>query len=280
MAGCQKTPPYQPKPLDASVSYDDIYLIMGQSNATGVAPWSFLESKDNEIYQKFTKGEDKVLIACDVDNTVNKEFVPVKFGKGAGDTYFGPEIGITNELAKGDKTSYIIKATYSGSCLRTQYVNEYGTKFELYNRYISFIKDRLEALEQEGKTPRLRGVFWMQGESDSNLKRASFYRTAQQYFYENLRSDLNNWIYDHFNFVDAFISSHSSYWVNDQDINRAKLLFAKENENAYCIKTNGEDEEAINLTLKSESGEENDDAHYDSTSMVLLGKTAAKYLVL
>ena len=38
--------------------------------------------------------------------------------------------------------------------------------------------------------------------------------------------------------------------------------------------TNGEDENAISLSLK-----ENDIAHYDAPSMQLLGKTAGEYIV-
>ena len=40
---------YVVKPVDNEVHYDDVYLIMGQSNATGVAEWRFLEEKAPDI---------------------------------------------------------------------------------------------------------------------------------------------------------------------------------------------------------------------------------------
>ena len=118
----------------------------------------------------------------------------------------------------------------------------------------------------------------MQGESDSFQPNSNEYREAEQYFYEYLRSDLNPWIYDHFNFVDAYIYTRGICWVNPEIINDAKQRFADENEHCYCIKTNGEDSSAINLEIKCVTGEGDDLAHYDSKSELLLGKTAGALL--
>ena len=280
LSGCSESRSYSPKPLDPNVKYDDVYLIMGQSNASGVSYYSFLESSHPNIYQKYMEGNSNVLISYDTDDRIENNYVPTKFGFGNNSDFFGPEIGIAEVLEKEETTtSYIIKATYSGSCLLTQYVNKKGKKLKLYKRFIKFIKNQLKTLEEDGKTPRVRGVFWMQGESDSFVKTSSDYRQGEQYFYEYLRSDLNNWIYDHFNFVDAYIFTRGICWVNPEIINDCKQKLADENEHCYCIKTNGEDDEAIKLYIKSETGEGEDLAHYDSKSMLLLGETAGKYLV-
>ena len=161
----------------------------------------------------------------------------------------------------------------------TQYVSYEGKKESLYKRYIKFITEQLKSLEANGKHPRVRGVFWMQGESDSFLDYKAKYQEAEQHFYEYLRHDLNKWIYEHFNFVDAYIYDHGICWVDPDIINACKQRFSESNEHCYCIKTNGEDETAITLYLKSETGEGEDLAHYDSKSMVLLGKTAGEYLI-
>ena len=270
---------YQPKDLEAGKTYENVYLIMGQSNASGVSPFSFLESYEPDLYQKYMQGNDKVLITFDVDGRVEKNYVPTKFGQGCNENYFGPEIGIAEVLSEKQDMSYIIKASYGGTCLMTQYVSEKGKKLELYNHYIEFIKQQLMKLEDEGKNPRLRGMFWMQGESDSFLDYKNKYGVAEQYFLDYIRHDLNDWIYEYFNFVDAYIFTRGICWVDPDIINACKERVCNTNEHSYCIKTNGEDESAIKLYLKCETGEEDDLAHYDSRSMVLLGKTAGEYLI-
>ena len=41
---------YVVKPVNNETHYDDVYLIMGQSNATGVAEWRFLEEKAPKVW--------------------------------------------------------------------------------------------------------------------------------------------------------------------------------------------------------------------------------------
>ena len=270
VSGCQENnTEYHPKELDPNVTYSNVYLIMGQSNASGVSQHKYLETSHPDIYAKYMVGNPDVLISYDTDEHIQENYVPVKFGFGNSEEYFGPEIGIADSL---NEPAYIIKATYSGSCLMTQYVNSGGKKLNFYKRFIKFIKKQLKTLEGQGKTPRLRGMFWMQGVTDSYK-----YLNAQQHFYEYLRSDLNDWIYEYFNFVDAYISTRT-IWRQPEIINDCKQQFADRNEHCYCIKTNGEDENAITLYIKSETFEDEDLAHYDSNSMLLLGQTAAIYL--
>ena len=241
LSSCDKTS-YQPKELDPNTTYDSVYLIMGQSNASGVSPHSFLKDNNPDIYTKYVDG-------------------------------------IAETISQTEESSYIIKATFSGSCLMTQYVDKNGGKHELYNRFIGFIKGQLNALTSSGKNPRVKGVFWMQGESDSFLDYKNQYQKAEQHFYEYLRHDLNDWIYEYFNFVDAYICTTSKTWPDAEVINECKERFVNANEHCYCIKTNGEDDNAINLTIKSQTGEGDDVAHYDSKSMLLLGLTAGSYLL-
>ena len=277
LCGCTS---YNPKKLDPNVTYDNVYLIMGQSNASGISQHAYLKDSSPELYQKYTQGNDKVLISYDCDQRIEKNYVPVKFGFGNTEEFFGPEIGISEVLSQKEETSYIIKATWSGSCLMTEYVSNKGTKLKHYKRFIRFIDEQLETLKQQGKKPRVRGVFWMQGESDSFLEDSNTYYQAESYFLKYLRHDLNDYIYDHFNYVDAYIKTGGICWVNPEIINDCKQRLADENDHCYCIKTNGEDNTAINLILKSDSGEDpNDLAHYDSKSMILLGKTAGEYLI-
>ena len=278
LISCSKD--YIVKPFDPKVHYDNVYLIMGQSNATGVASWSFLETKAPEVYQRFIVGEPQVLMSYDMYYYIDEQYQPVKFGFGAEQEFFGPEIGIADVLRQENETSYIIKATLSGSCLQDQYMDYAGTKYELYDRFASFIMQQLNVLKEEGKNPRLRGLFWMQGEGDSIAWAAKSYGRALKQFVNSLRKDFNEYVYGYMNFVDAYISTKSPYWENPNGVNEGKESFKNSKEHNYCIKTNGEDEDAIDLTLKSLSGEDPyDAAHYDSLSMLLLGQTAGKLLL-
>lgn len=277
LSGCARTTFYSPKQLDPNVTYDDVYLIMGQSNASGVSPQSFLKTSEPAIYQKYSEGNSKVLISYDCDERIESNFVPTKFGFGNTEEFFGPEIGIAEKIEQ-ERTTYIIKATYSGSCLRTQYVDHQGNTNKLYKRFSTFISKQLFALKSQGKNPRVRGMFWMQGESDTFLDKKDRYQRAERFFVDYIREDLNLWIYDYFNFVDAYIFTGGT-WPEAEIINDCKQQLADTNEHWYCVKTNGEDETAIKLNLKSETGEGDDVAHYDSKSELLLGLTAGEYLL-
>lgn len=257
----------------------NVYVIMGQSNASGCTPSSFLEASNPDVYAKYSKGNNKVQITWDVIFHADGEFRPTKFGMADGPDLFGPEIGIAEVLSSHYKKSYIVKGTLSGSCMQTNYVDKDGNKLVYYNHFISLIKEKVGKLEKMGKSPRICGLFWMQGESDATDELCSTYGIATQHFYNHLVEDLSPWIYDHFNFVDAYISTKSIFWKNPGVVNSGKQYVADNNPNCYCIKTNGEDETAIDLYLKSQSGEGDDSAHYDSKSELLLGKTAGEYLI-
>ena len=76
----------------------DVYLIMGQSNASGNSPYSYLETKDNESYTRLKDGIDNVY-CCYYNHlsTHNDTFEKVKFGFGEHESLFGPEVGIAEE---------------------------------------------------------------------------------------------------------------------------------------------------------------------------------------
>ena len=135
--GCSRS--YKPKELDPSVKYDNVYLIMGQSNASGVSEYSFLEESHPDIYQTYSIGNQNILMSYDVVEQKEEQFVPTKFGFGHTSKYFGPEIGIADTLSKYEESCYMVKASLGGSCLRTQYVTEKGKKKELYTQFVGFI---------------------------------------------------------------------------------------------------------------------------------------------
>lgn len=280
LCSCSEDFVYNPQPLDPSVHYDNVYVIMGQSNATGISQASFLATKSPEVYEKYSAGNPNVLIAADVDGHVYKDFQPVRFGFGADEGYFGPEIGISDILSEANETTYVIKATWSGSSLQADYMDKNGNTYRLYDRYVPFIKNQIKKLKDNGKNPRIKGLFWMQGESDSLDGLCETYGQAFDLFMNGLKQEFYDYIYGYLNFVDANISTRSPHWPNPNIINYQKQIYSESNEHSYCIKTNGEDEFALNLILKSETEDEGDDkAHYCALSMLDLGREAAKYLI-
>ena len=275
LSSCSKSHEFDP-----NEHYDNVYLIMGQSNATGVAKASFLETKSPITYQKYSTGVSNIQISYDVDGRVQENYVPVQFGQGSDSEHFGPEIGISDILSEANETSYVIKATWSGSSLQADYMDKNGNTYRLYDRYVPFIKNQIKKLKKNGKNPRIKGLFWMQGESDSLDGLCQTYGQAFDHFMNALKREFNDYIYSYFNVVDAYISTRSPHWPHPNIINSQKQSYSETNEHSYCIKTNGEDESSLNLILKSETEDEGDDkAQYCSLSMLDLGREAGKYLI-
>lgn len=279
LSACAENFNYDVKPFDPNEHYDNVYVIMGQSNASGVSKASFLETKAPETYAKYINGFNKVEITYDVDDHVNENYVPVRFGLANTEEFFGPEIGISDVISQVDEKPYIIKASWSGSCLQAEYVDKDGNTYKLYDRFVPFIQKQLKKLKKAGKNPRVKGLFWMQGESDSWEGLCDHYGPALEWFVKRMRKELNDYVYGYVNFVDAYIST-KTIWTYSEKVNKAKQDFSNEALHNYCIKTNGEDENAIDLGIKSQTGEDpNDMAHYDSISMLTLGREAGKYLI-
>ena len=107
LCGCKKKEPFTPKELDPEAHYDNVYLIMGQSNASGCSPYSFLEASNPDIYAKYSVGNEKVKISYDEVSQIETNFVNTKFDQGHTAGYFGPEIGMAETFSALDETSYI-----------------------------------------------------------------------------------------------------------------------------------------------------------------------------
>lgn len=143
--------------VNKGLKYDNVYLIMGQSNASGNSPYRFLEVKKPDIYNKFSNGGVKnVLTTYDNYFWKDEEFKPTTFAMADqfwedGPYSFGPEVGIADILSAKKETSYIIKAACSGTSLSHQWLDVYGNKNELYEYMINFIKKQMQLLIDEGK---------------------------------------------------------------------------------------------------------------------------------
>ena len=252
-----------------------VILIGGQSNATGASVSSYLRNHvSDEEYQRYLEGFENVKIYYVNGSTsgglhittTTDEFVTTKLGQGYRVTNFGPELGLAAYLSETypDETFYIIKYAIGGSSL----CGLWNPTDENLNRCLvefkATVDEGLALLEDEGYDPQIVAFLWMQGEGDaSTMYRAHDYYALQKALVEDIRYE-----YDFYApkrgiaFVDAAISD-SGLWASWYMVNDCKLRYSKESDINYYIDTN-----AYGLTTLKEN---NDIAHYDSDSMLLLG---------
>lgn len=256
----------------------NIILITGQSNASGNSPCEFLESKTPDVYTMYKNGNEKILTNYYVHSSNHIDyFEPTRFGMADAKNYFGPEIGIADVFNNVDETTYIIKFAIGGSTLDNEWLDTNGNRGRYYNDSINWFKEKLEYLKSNGVEPNIVGQFWMQGEGDSHSGLEIKYESNERNLIKYYREDLKDYYNDHFLFVDAYISTKTS-WPLPNEVNKGKQNIADSDPYVYCIKTNGEDESALDLNLKSQSNEGNDWAHYDSISQLKLGQRVGQII--
>ncbi len=257
-----------------------VIILSGQSNAVGTTVNYLLKQNIGDTeYSKYASGISNVKIlfyneCLDANGKVvfaqkSASFVDVKPGQGVNPTMFGPELGLAAYLSETypDETFYIIKCATGGATLYGHYnpTTEGTDSNECLITLDQQIENGLKLLEDEGLTPKIVGMLWMQGESDANL-------ASQAYNYYELETALIAHVREKYSdyasvrgiaFIDAAIAN-SGMWSNYLALNYSKILVSRDSLLNYFIDTNDYDLTTLN--------ENNDFAHYDSTSMLLLGR--------
>lgn len=256
-----------------------VVLLYGQSNATGVASNEYLKQNDFEAFSVASSGYDSVKINFITENGGNSsggKFVPCKLGQAANANYFGPEVGIADILSKtyANETVFIIKYSWGGTVLDFQWLNGNYGKGELYEAANSFTVTSLEYLKKKGYKPIIEAVCWMQGESDSiSDDMANKYYKNTEKLVGYLKADLKGYTDGDFKFIDAGIAEIDA-WVKHDAVNTAKKNYAETHENCYYFST-----AEMGLTTLNEPAGKPDIAHYDSTSMLKLGRKFGEFIV-
>lgn len=197
----------------------DIYVIAGQSNASGYAIYNPLTVTDDTLLY----GTNNILYAGDAESSANQNTVTVhrelgwslaRIGLGADKNKFGAEAGMAQTLksyynAESGKTAGIIKYAHGGTALLNNVEGEnkcngnwvppsYQATLSsgvtektggLYRLLLAQVTKNVAELKEAGYTKiNFKGLFWMQGESDKG--NPTEYRKAFGYFASDIRRDL------------------------------------------------------------------------------------------
>lgn len=192
---------------EAQLKDIDVYLIAGQSNGVGyTAVDSESEQAEIAKDERYRNGFDDVkyygYVECNKDTTLpaNIALRSVKLGKGAdsqGKTRetkyetFGPELGMAKYFADNGiaNTNYgIIKYAAGGTAIYDEFTSNMGSQYGnwmspslvakygkgsatltglCYANFLTTVRQGLKAYKDNGYNPIIKGLAWMQGESES-----------------------------------------------------------------------------------------------------------------
>lgn len=257
-----------------------VIILIGQSNATGCSLTSYLkESVPSQKYEQYQQGYPSVLINYCMDDqkyTSSGAFVPVDLNCGAGEGYFGPEVGMAEVLSEAypGETIFILKYSMSGYSLHYHWLCA-GQRGSIYEAFMAFATTYLSELEAKNYVVRIGGICWMQGESDTTDFKASHYFDNQQALVSYLREDLARYeepggIY----FLDAGISNSPYCEPAYPAINEAKLRFSELSPmNLYFSTIDA------GFTVHKEPEGDPDWGHYDALSELELGRLFGQLIV-
>ena len=273
-----------------------IIVLSGQSNAAGVGYANCLSRHfSEEKIKKYRNGYEHVKINYISYDCFSNGFVPTKIDKET----IGPELGIAEYLSGKypDEEFFIVKFAVGSASLRHDFLPpSRGGSFDIhsikeeyldifrafrnteptkagwcYNALVRLLHDSISLLKKDGYTPKIIGFCWMQGESDACLsEHVANYKTDFDVFVKDFKNEfseyLSNCIY-----ADAGISE---IWPFYREMNSFKKEYAQNHSDFRYIDTI-----AHGLTTTCEPAEEPDIYHYDSDSVIKLGKLFAKQIM-
>ena len=161
----------------------DVYILAGQSNMAGTSKLDLLDEKYRKTYPR-------VKIYFEVGGGYEPEmrqWTVVQPGQGAyinNARYFGPELGMAEILQNIDSEIAFIKYAYGGTAIyqhpdinntSTNKDNWHGrwdgaTPGRLYNGLVDTVRTALSQLVGDGYDPVIKGMAWMQGETDGEIQ--------------------------------------------------------------------------------------------------------------
>lgn len=219
----------------------DVYLMAGQSNMVGTSRLYLLDEKYQESFPtvKFYNGGDGL-------NSERNRWVTVHPGQGTmslRDNFdnqtesFGPELGMAKVLHNTTEEIAFIKYAYGGTAIfQNPEVNNTATNKDnwhgpwdgassgrLYNGFLQTVREGLTKLKQDGYEPIIKGLAWMQGETDGEIQfNNERYQAAKAY--EHNLTELFN----------AFRNEIST--ISGQDLSQMPIVFGEIYEFSTAVK--------------------------------------------
>lgn len=256
-----------------------VVVLLGQSNMEGHTWSNYLTKTMPDKAKEFADGYEDVKISFhnSGDYTSLNQFVPVKLGQGLNINRFGPEVGIAESVHNADKKNvFLVKYAIGATSLSGHWISPSSKKGggSLYNSAVSYVLECMDKLEDMGYYPEIKAICWMQGEDDSNGSQYNNYYTYTKNFIKDLREDWKLYMdLDGIGFLDAGIAAIDT-WKEHEIINNAKKQNALEDDLSDYIDTN-----AAGLKTNFEPVGAVDIYHYDSDSMIKLGRLFANVLL-
>ncbi len=281
-------PTATPEPTKVPENVARVILLLGQSNAVGATLYEALSRTiDKKEYSRVTKGFANVKMAYfaeagganGVDFRTNvtektseyeasKLFKKVRTGMSWTSICFGPEVGMALYLNENypDENFYIVKVAKGAVSINGSWVKGKYCWDKMEDVWTTAAK----AFERDGLTPKIEAICWMQGEQEGSSESDSLkYLEYQADLANRLREYFKDYAPDSgIRFVDAGIST---YWKYHENINNAKAAFSEQSSLNYYFSTID-----AGYTFNKEPAGNPDPCHFDSASLIDLGKKFAE----
>ena len=228
-------------------------VFISQSN-TKQKPLSYYKNKPSKKYD-FTKrfGPELLIGLTLAEKYPQKEFLLIKHAKGGTALYgaWNPNWSLekAKEIEKGDKKQ----------------------SWNLVKQHIDLINQNLSILKEKGKSFKIIGLTWMQGENDAVLeKAANMYAENLEKLIKKYRTTFNEM---YMPFVFGQINSRYGVKNGAETVRKQMEIASKKNKNTFLIKTN---------TDKSWSDypKHLDNVHYNTEGQKRLGIAFANQLII
>lgn len=258
-----------------------VIFLGGQSNASGCSSDEYLKKNVSaEKYAEYEGGYDNVYINYYASGANESQaFVPCAVRQGEAGGYFGPELGLAEKLHEEhpDELFFIIKYAWGGTNLFEQWLSPSsdGKTGELYRAFVAYAKESIEYLKDKNYKVSVKGMCWMQGESDSfSMENATDYGEHLSNFISDVRKEFSRYAKGNgIAFVDAYIADNPIFWVYCDIVNEKKKEVADSSPMNVVVDT-----VAHGLSCAAEPEGSPDLAHYDSESQIKLGHLFAEAL--
>ncbi len=173
-----------------------VYLLAGQSNMDG-------RGRVNELSAEQKKPRGDTMIYYKNPPFASVGWVTLEAGYSVAPGFrgtlpsetFGPEIGFAARMSQASVgvTLALIKASKGGTSLAKDWnpgaQGDLQSQGPCYQNLVATTREALTALQKAGIQPRLQGMLWHQGESDSGLGTENYAQRLKE-FVKRIREDL------------------------------------------------------------------------------------------